>query len=205
MRKFIPAAFALLLMVSCTKTGPAAFRGYYSFKTGGTIDVKGRVYDLQRDTFKIDTTINEYTIAGRKFRDTSYRYHVKNDTIGSRDTTFLRHLVAESGQMHILDKSGDEMLLTMNITGGDPVVFYSKVSGEDLVLSPTRRMVGVRPGNGDDDDDDTVSFDMTVSGSGKRYENMIIFDLWYEGRYAYDGLEGNVTDSRVNCIATLND
>ena len=194
---------ASIATVSCTKQGPARYSGYYSFKTGGTVDIKGKVYDIVRDTVSVDTLINEYPIGGRTVKDTSYRYHVRNDTLSSRDTMFLRHLVAESGQMHILRDNGDRMIVTMNITGGDPVVFSAVHKDGSLLLSPTRRMVAVRPD--EDESDESVLCDMTVSGTGRRYDNMILFRMDYSGKYSFRGLDGTVCESRIDCIATENE
>lgn len=202
MKRIFILLIATAILGACSKDGVAVYAGYYSFKTGGTVDIRGKVYDISRDTTSIDTIVNNYKVTGREVHDTTYKYHIIRDTLGSRDTSFLRHLVAESGQMHILKDSGDEMILTMNITGGDPVVFTAKCEDGQLTLSPTRRMVGIRPG---DDDDDNVSCDLTVSGTGRRYDNMILFRLFYAGKYSYDGLDGVIYDSRVDCIATENE
>lgn len=197
----VPMILAIALC-ACSKQGPAAYRGYYSFKTGGSVDVSGRLYELQRDTVAIDTTVREYNIGGRIFRDTVYRYTVHTDTLGFRDTTMLRRLVAESGQMHILGDYGKHLKLTMNITGGDPVVFDATAESDGSIrLGETRRMVALRP----DSDGDPVSFDLSVGGSGRRYENVLIFDLVYTGKYEYDGFDGYISDSRINCIATENE
>lgn len=191
------------ILAACSKDGTADYAGYYSFKTGGTVDIQGKVYDILKDTTAIDTTVNEIQVGGRTVRDTTYKYTIVRDTLGSRDTTFLRHLVAESGQMHILNDKGTEMILTMNITGGDPVVFAARLENGGIVLSPTRRMVTIR--TDDDDDDDNTSCDLTVSGTGRRYDNMILFKMEYSGKYSYDGLDGNISVSRIDCIATENE
>lgn len=203
MKRHILLILPLLAIISCEKQGPALYSGSYSFKTGGTVDIEGKVYDIARDTLSIDTLVNERTIGGRIFRDTTYKYHIKSDTLAIRDTSFLRHLVAESGQMHILNDSGDEMIVTMNITGGDPVVFRALHQEGKLTLSPSRRMVPVRPD--EDEQDESVLCDMTVSGTGVRYDNMILFRMEYSGRYSFKDLEGNVSASRVDCIATENE
>lgn len=203
MKRIFLLLFATAILGACSKDGVGVYAGYYSFKTGGTVDIQGKVYDIQKDTTSIDTVVNNYKVAGREASDTTYKYHIVRDTLGSRDTSFLRHLVAESGQMHILNDKGSEMILTMNITGGDPVVFAAKYESGQLVLSPTRRMVSIRPG-GDDDDED-VSCDLTVSGTGRRYDNMILFKLIYAGRYSYEGLDGTISETRVDCIATENE
>ncbi len=203
MKKALLLIAAIISLASCSKQGTAVYRGYYSFKTGGSLDIEGKVYDIERDTVKIDTTIREITIGGRTIKDTSYRYHIIADTIAVRDTAFTKHLVAESGQMHILNDSGNDMYVTMNITGGDPVVFKATVTGGDIILSPSPRTVTIRPD--DSDSDRTVLCDMEVSGRGHRYDNMILFNLTYLGKYSYDDLDGSVKNSRVDCIATENE
>ena len=167
MRKIFYGMAALLLMASCNPAGPSAFSGYYSFKTGGFLQITGTVTDLS----------------------------------GQRDTTFVRHLVAESGQMHVLRESGDKMIVTMNITGGDPAVFPAKVNGSEIVLEPVLRNVLVRPAVGDE----SVRHDFKVSGTGHKYDNMILFDLTYEGDFRHLNLQGTVTGSEVKCIATENE
>ena len=158
---------ALLLMASCNPAGPSAFSGYYSFKTGGFLQIAGTVTDLS----------------------------------GKRDTTFVRHLVAESGQMLFGDGGVRHEIVTMNITGGDPVVFPAAVSDGTIVLEPVLRSVLVRPALGDD----AIRHDFTVSGTGRKYDNMILFDLLYEGDFRDGWLEGTVEESGVKCIATENE
>ena len=190
-----------LMLCSCDKEGAAVFEGNYSFKTGGSLDATGKVYDIKYDTIGVDTLIYDYTVGEVTLHDTVYRYHTQNDTISSRDTVVTLHLVAESGQMHILRAEGNDMIVTMNVTGGDPVVMDAVVADGVITLNPTRRMVPVREWI----NEGQTYFDMTVSGSGKRYDNMVLFDLTYEGTYNYAGFEGVVTGSRVNCIATENE
>lgn len=208
-QKWFILCLAALAVCSCGKQGPAAFRGYYSFKTGGAVDITGKVYDIRRDTVSIDTVINEVTFAGRIYRDTTYVYDVRRDTVGSRDTVFLRYLVAESGQMHVLEDGG-KMVLTMNITGGDPVVVPAHVDGNRLVLEEVDRRVPVSiwqesGSNGNYSDERYVNCYWKLSGQGRRLENMLLMDLEYKGDYSYDGFGGVVTGSRVNLIATENE
>lgn len=193
---------AVMCLPGCNKQGPASFKGHYSFKTGGSIDVTGKLFQVKVDTVKIDTIVHTVGIGSLTlFRDSTFNYHTKNDTISSRDTVVVRHLGTESGQMHILSKEGDEMILTMNITAGDPVVFPAKASGSDITLGKTRRFLQVHTGSGLL----TRQMELSVSGTGKRYDNMVLLDLEYEGDYHEDGFDGVVTASRVNCIATENE
>lgn len=190
-----------MVLAACTKDGPALMRGSYSFKTGGSLELTGKLYETKLDTVKIDTVVRTITIIGIPIRDTSYNYVTKTDTVSVRDTVVGRRLVTESGQMHILEKSGGEMVLTMNITGGDPVVVQASAKGSTITLDKTKRFVPVHDAGG-------VMFsyhDLEFSGTGTRYDNMIVFDLVYEGSYKEDGFEGEITASRINCIATENE
>lgn len=126
---------------------------------------------------------------------------VYTDLRGSRDTAFVRHLVPESGQMHVLRDGGDKMVVTMNITGGDPVVFDAYVSDGELILDPVLRSVRLHPALGDEE----FRYDLMVGGRGRKKDNMILFDLEYSGDFPFIGLEGSVTGSEVHCIATENE
>ena len=167
MKQFLTALSLLLLLCACSQDGPAGFKGYYSFKTGGSLQFSGTVTDIR----------------------------------GARDTTFIRHLVPESGQMHVLRDEGDRMIVTMNITGGDPVVFEATLSDGVLTLEPVLRSALVRPALGDE----SIRCDFTVSGEGRKYEKMILFDLEYEGSIPILGFEGEISSSDVHCIATENE
>lgn len=202
MKRFFAFAAAVLAMSACSKEYTKQFRGYYSFKTGGSVEITGKIYTVKEDTVKIDTIPHTISLGPLTFRDTTYNYHVKLDTIASRDTTVTRHIVAESGQMHILDDGTDRMKVTMNITGGDPVVFEAVAGGDNITLSPVKRYITVSKDGG-------VGLPsrcwMDVGGSGKRYENMIIFNMTYQGDYNFEGIEGTVSKSEINCIATPNE
>ncbi len=161
---YILVLAGILSLAACSKTGSSAYKGHYSFKTGGSIDITGK-------------------------------------RCGIVDTTITRRLPAESGQMHIVEKGNGAVLITMNVTGGDSWVMQANVSGNRINIENTRRFVPVY-----DKLDVLYSyFDMTVSGSGERYDNMIILNLVYQGAYKELDFEGTVTESRINCVARENE
>lgn len=168
MKRFLSIAAVLLALGACSKTGPKLYSGYYSFKTGGTVEITGKAQTL----------------------------------LGEKDTTIIRHLVPESGQMHILETGENQMKVTLNITGGDPLVVEASVKNDVLVLSPTRQRVTVSA-------EKTLSpnenYYWELSGSGKRYENLVLFDLNYAGKYCNDGITGDITKCAIICIATQNE
>lgn len=202
-KAFLVLIAALAFLVSCNKTGADIYRGYYSFKTGGFLEITGKVFEIYRDTVKIDTNVVRREIAGRVFYDTTYKYTVVTDTLGSRDTVFNRYLSPESGQMHILGAGGNDVKVTMNVTGGNPAVFDGRAGNDEIVLSPIKRQIGIMPD--DDEEGQSVSFLLSVSGKGRKYENMVLFDLDYRGKYDYDDMVGEISASSVNCIATKNE
>lgn len=201
MKRIVYIAAAGLCLCACAQKGPTAFRGWYSFKTGGSLVFDGKVYVTKPDTVGIDTTVNTITIAGIPVTDTVYTYRTVEDTIAVRDTFITRRIVTESGQMHILRQDGDSLVITMNITGGDPIVMGGRAVGSDIVIGNTRRFVPIY-------DSANILYkmtDLTVYGRGKRYDNMVILDFFYLGEYSETGFDGTVKESRVNCIATENE
>lgn len=156
-------------MCSCSKSGPALFHGYYSFKTGGHLEISGKIQDGEE----------------------------------SRDTTFTRYITSESGQMRILDAGDGRMKVTMNISGGGNCVYDAYEKDNSLILEPTERRVGIIPGS--NASEQSIAFLLTTKGSGKRFGKTIILDMVYEGKYSYHGLDGNISASHINCIATENE
>ena len=84
------------------------------------------------------------------------------------------------------------------------MVFDGVVDGGLLTLGDTFRSVAVHPED-NEDNDEKLNFMMTVSGTGEKFENVILFNMIYKGNYNYDGLEGKVTRSAVNCISRENE
>lgn len=113
-------------------------------------------------------------------------------------------LSSESGQMDIIEtgKGDGEMIVTMNILSGGVVTFTAKAEGKAITLLPSERTISVRLGNGELS---TVSADVSVSGTGERYDNIVVFDLEYEGGYVRNDTEYIIVDSSVECVAKLND
>lgn len=160
------------VLCSCSKEGPALFKGNYSFKTSGSI-------------------------CARQISEPA-------DTLLPSDVTIK--LVTESGQMDITPRDGDAMLVTMNVTGGDMIVYDSKVSGEDLVITPdTRSMVLTFPGGEESQTISSVRTDIDVSGTGRRYDNIILFKFNYGGVFQVGDTEYEIYASDIDCRAKLNE
>lgn len=122
MRKFglIKALVAALVLAfsltSCQKEGAGLFKGYYSFKTSGTIDVNRKTYSPLTDT------MDEQKIS-----------------------LSLTPEWGQMNVLPISGKS-DEMIVTMNVVGGGAIVFKATASGKSLTMEPIERTVTVLDG-----------------------------------------------------------
>ena len=181
MNHFIAKAGAALLLgalcAACEKSGPSLFAGNYSFKTSGYLDV-------QSADAEGDSAVSTLSLATR------------------------------SGQMDITPTGtdGDRVVITMNETGGDLLVYYATASDDLLTLEPAARhrvlaadslrlpVSGTAIGLGE-----MAEENVTVSGTARRYDNIVLFDLRYEGTVTMDSTVYTITGSHVNCRAKLNE
>ena len=127
------------------------------------------------------------------------------DTLLPSDVTIK--LATESGQMDITPRDGDAMLVSMNVTGGDMLVYDATVDGDDLIVSQdTRSMVLTFP-SGEESQvlTPTVRADVAVSGSGHRYDNIILFKFTYSGTFQVGDTEYEIYSSDIDCRAKLNE
>lgn len=160
------AATGLLLLLagSCTKDGAELFTGYYSFKTGGTLETR------------------------REYSDES----IESDTV-------TLPLTSESGQLNILHEKDNKVILAFNIMGGDPVVVNGSVNADnELVLEKTTRLITVKDGAL------SPQFTVTISGRGKKYDDVVIFNLKYDGSASTTLRNYTIISSNVQCVAKIN-
>lgn len=111
-------------------------------------------------------------------------------------------LTAEGGQMDVLtvDKKTGKMVVTMNITGGTVLTFNAVAQGKTLTLEETDRTVKLPVGT----ELTKVDANVTVSGYGEKFTDVIIFRLTYEGGYTLLGTEYFIQSSSVDCVAKEN-
>ena len=123
---------------------------------------------------------------------------------------FTVDLITESGQMDIttVNSGNGEMVITMNVTGGDLLVYYATVKGDDIVLTPEKRKMSFTIPWLDSEGKITerkIDTDVTVSGEGKRYDNIILLSFRYDGTFTVDGKTVyEIYDSDINCRAKRN-
>lgn len=208
MKKIIVAAVMSLplFLVSCTREGTALFKGNYSFKTSGNVSV------TRDEAFRNDTTFNRRIV----IPEGSYLpVEVVDTVVTVHDDTLKLMIDTEAGQMDItgMGAGSDDMLITMNVTAGEMVAYYAEAGTDVMSVRPSKRHMrlvsGLRSILGGPEaeglDGVTVMADIEVSGSGRKYDNIVIFDLDYAGDFTVDGILYHITDSDIICRARENE
>ena len=178
MKPFVAAlavVVSLMSLISCEKEGVKLFDGNYSFKTSGILTV-------ERTT---------------KVSESDASAGILDIPDGNR--TFKLPLTSESGQMNIIKTGDNSVIVTMNIVGGDALVFNGKAEGKVLTLDPAVRIVSFRDGA------NTVSLEITVSGTAEKHDDVAIFTLEYTGGGETTLYDYKILASEVKCVAKLNE
>ncbi len=215
-------AALLLSLTSCEKEGTRLYEGYYSFKTSGTLTIDREVNASDDDTDADDSTGDDTaggddTSAGTTSVQPSSALDDLLDSLGislpdlrdslgidpditlpTTDGTFKSSLSSESGQMNIVTTGENTMIVTLNIVGGDVLVFDATVDGKKITLSPISRILTIK------DEGITFTVDATVEGTGEKYGDVVIFSLKYTGDTSYLIYNYTITDSDVKCVAKVN-
>lgn len=176
--KFIAAALlCAMLAVSCNKDGSNGFVGSYTYKISGTVTL----------TAKALMGLDEQTLA-------AYRQAgVKVDPV----TVALN---PEQGQMHILDGEDGGFIITFNNILGNADVTTAAEKGGTLTLSGSD-IKAVQATDGTE----TIGGGIVMyGGSGKRYDDMLILDMTYQGEFNISDVEMVVTGCDVSCVAQKN-
>lgn len=178
MKPFVAAlavVVSLMSLISCEKEGVKLFDGNYSFKTSGILTVERTAKVSESD-------------ASAGILD-----------IPDGNRTFRLALTSESGQMNIIKTGDNSVIVTMNVVGGDALVFNGKAEGKVLTLDPAVRFLSFRDGA------NTVSLEITVSGTAEKHDDVAIFTLEYTGGGETTLYDYKILASEVKCVAKLNE
>ena len=163
-------ALALIVLGSCEKEGVDLYEGYYSYKLSGSV------------------TVEKTLIEAAEIPDTETPEPVEAKLA----------LISENGQMNVLKKGADSLIITMNAIGGDVLVLDACVKDNDLKISEFSRIVKVEDGSR------SISLNCTASGSGKKYDEIIILEFSYLGEGSSTLYDYSIKSSSVKCVAKLN-
>lgn len=178
MKPFVAAlavVVSLMSLISCEKEGVKLFDGNYSFKTSGILTVERTAKVSESD-------------ASAGILD-----------IPDGNRTFRLALTSESGQMNVIKTGDNSVIVTMNVVGGDAFVFSGKAEGKVLTLDPAVRFVSFRDGA------NTVSLEITVSGTAEKHDDVAVFTLEYAGGGETTLYDYKILASEVKCVAKLNE
>lgn len=127
-----------------------------------------------------------------------------NDIVVAEADQVTRHAVTESGQMDIVpaDSDGSNVVITMNITGGGLVILNAEYYDGKLIIPAQHRHVAIRTGV---TGIETVDCMLTVGGTARRLQDLVIFDLEYNGDYSEGSRACHISGSEVSFRAKLNE
>ena len=224
---FIPVAMmCAVILSSCTKQGTTLYKGNYSFKTSGTLSLVKDPSSPNDTSYRIvsDIVYDSTFVKTVKYVD-GKEVEVIDTVVTSREisrkdtvvTVFPDKLTVsldtESGQMDITEtgSAGGEMVMTMNVLGGDMIVQYATAEGEGITLRPLDRFMRISllkylVGYTDVSEMKDYSFEsyINVTGDGRKYGNIVLLDMKYSGSLKYNKVTYNIADSKIDCRAKEN-
>lgn len=200
MKPFVAAlavVVSLMSLISCEKEGVKLFDGNYSFKTSGILTVKRTAKVSESDaSAEIPARISDSGNTGWPDIDLP---DLPDVDFPDGNRTFKLPLTSESGQMNIIKTGDNSVIVTMNVVGGDALVFNGKAEGKVLTLDPAVRLLSFRDGA------NTVSLEITVSGTAEKHDDVAIFTLEYTGGGETTLYDYKILASEVKCVAKLNE
>lgn len=168
-----------LFLTSCTKDKSQTIAGTYTYKTSGTVTLlPSQLVGLG------DATLAMYRAAG-----------VAVDPV-------VVGLYPEQGQMNVL-KDGDSegnVKITFNDLLGNADVTSGRVDGSSITLESGH----VKAAQLTDGTDKIGAGIVAFSGSGKKYDDVLIIDFQYQGKFTVSGVDMTVVASDVHCVAKTN-
>lgn len=165
------------LFCGCSKDASDSITGSYTYKTSGTVTL------MASQLAGLDAaTLSAYRAAG---------INVDPVIVG---------LYPEQGQLHILDNGDGSVVLTFNDILGNADVTTGRITGESLAIDGGDiKAARLTDGN------EKIGAGMVVfTGTGKKYDDMLLIDLEYKGEFTVNGINMTVIGSDVNCVAQAN-
>lgn len=97
----------------------------------------------------------------------------------------------------------------MNVIGGSMVLYYATAEGKELALDETTRHLTLASFSLSENDNEfgarPIAADLVISGSAQRFDNIVLFDLAYEGDFWANDRLYHIVDSDIVCRAKLNE
>ncbi|MDY4512912.1 MAG: hypothetical protein SPE10_05635 [Paludibacteraceae bacterium] len=113
-----------------------------------------------------------------------YSYKTSGSVVISTDTEEITYQLPDKiGQLNVVDLKAtdkDSVLLVLNEMGGSLTTIYARISADSIELQPYTTTLTITTGKG------TGTYDITVSGTGIRYDDLIMLHETYDGTLSDD-------------------
>ncbi|MGM9782971.1 MAG: hypothetical protein ACI3ZV_05715 [Paludibacteraceae bacterium] len=130
-----------------------------------------------------------------------YSYKTSGSVVISTDTEEITYQLPDKiGQLNVVDLKAtdkDSVLLVLNEMGGSLTTIYARISADSIELQPYTTTLTITTGKG------TGTYDITVSGTGIRYDDLIMLRETYDGTLSDDN-ETTLYSDNIIIVANRN-
>lgn len=130
-----------------------------------------------------------------------YSYKTSGSVVISTDTEKITYQLPDKiGQLNVVDLKAtdkDSVLLVLNEMGGSLTTIYARISADSIELQPYTTTLTITTGKG------TGTYDITVSGTGIRYDDLIMLHETYDGTLSDDN-ETTLYSDNIITVANRN-
>ncbi|MDD6642015.1 MAG: hypothetical protein PUE55_05420 [Bacteroidales bacterium] len=130
-----------------------------------------------------------------------YSYKTSGSVVISTDTEEITYQLPDKiGQLNVVDLKAtdkDSVLLVLNEMGGSLTTIYARISADSIELQPYTTTLTITTGKG------TGTYDITVSGTGIRYDDLIMLHETYDGTLSDDN-ETTLYSDNIIIVANRN-
>lgn len=130
-----------------------------------------------------------------------YSYKTSGSVVISTDTEEIPYQLPDKiGQLNVVDLKAtdkDSVLLVLNEMGGSLTTIYARISADSIELQPYTTTLTITTGKG------TGTYDITVSGTGIRYDDLIMLNETYDGTLSDDN-ETTLYSDNIITVANRN-
>ncbi len=130
-----------------------------------------------------------------------YSYKTSGSVVISTDTEEIPYQLPDKiGQLNVVDLKAtdkDSVLLVLNEMGGSLTTIYARISADSIELQPYTTTLTITTGKG------TGTYDITVSGTGIRYDDLIMLHETYDGTLSDDN-ETTLYSDNIIIVANRN-
>ena len=130
-----------------------------------------------------------------------YSYKTSGSVVIATDTEEVTYQLPDKiGQLNVVDLKAtdkDSVLLVLNEMGGSLTTIYARISADSIELQPYTTTLTITTGKG------TGTYDITVSGTGIRYDDLIMLHETYDGTLSDDN-ETTLYSDNIIIVANRN-